>query len=164
MERAEKRLKMFEGLVKSVRNLKNIFTIEKYTGVFISEEAAVKHISNALDEIDDQCLDLNVALTLLKIDSANDAVSMVATKGGKFGSSITVGNSFRNLAKLKEDKKNLAQGVLENGLATNYYLNYVMQTTKSVRNELQTNINKENNRIKEIFLNSFVDLQTGNER
>ncbi|MBN1281787.1 MAG: hypothetical protein JW985_02335 [Alphaproteobacteria bacterium] len=155
---------MFEGLVKSVRNLKNIFTIEKYTGVFISEEAAVKHISNALDEIEDQCLDLNVALTLLKIDSANDAVLMVATKGGKFGSSITVGNSFRNLAKLKEDKKNLAQGVLENGLATNYYLNYVMQTTKSVRNELQTNINKENNRIKEIFLNSFVDLQTGNER
>lgn len=155
---------MFEGLVKSVRNLKNIFTIEKYTGVFISEEAAVKHISNALDEIDDQCLDLNVALTLLKIDSANDAVSMVATKGGKFGSSITVGNSFRNLAKLKEDKKNLAQGVLENGLATNYYLNYVMQTTKSVRNELQTNINKEHSRINEIFLNSFVDLQTGNER
>ncbi|HOY47262.1 MAG TPA: hypothetical protein PLZ05_01505 [Alphaproteobacteria bacterium] len=155
---------MFEGLVKSVRNLKNIFAIEKYTGVFISEEAAVKHISNALDEIDDQCLDLNVALTLLKIDSANDAVSMVATKGGKFGSSITVGNSFRNLAKLKEDKKNLAQGVLENGLATNYYLNYVMQTTKSVRNELQTNINKEHSRINEIFLNSFVDLQTGNER
>ena len=155
---------MFESLVKSVRNLKKIFAIEKYTGVFISEEAAVKHISNALDEIDDQCLDLNVALTLLKIDSANDAVSMVATKGGKFGSSITVGNSFRNLAKLKEDKKNLAQGVLENGLATNYYLNYVMQTTKSVRNELQTNINKEHSRINEIFLNSFVDLQTGNER
>jgi hypothetical protein len=157
---------MFEGLVKSVRNLKNIFTIEKYTGVFISEEAAVKHISNALDEIDDQCLDLNVALTLLKIDSANDAVSMVATKGGKFGSSITIGNSFRNLAKLKEDKKNLAQDVLENGLATNYYLNYVMQTTKSVRNELQTNINKEHARINEIFLKhySFLGLQTGNER
>lgn len=155
---------MFECLVKSVRSLKNIFTIEKYTGVFISEEAAVKHILNSLDEIDDQCFNLNVALTLLKIDSANDAVSMVATKGGKFGGSITVGNSFRNLAKLKEDKKNLAQGVLENGLATNYYLNYVMQTTKFVRNELQNNVNKERSRINEIFLNSFVDLQTGNER